>query len=165
MSTSFIKQAVVMLAATTACAISMGGPLAAVAATSDAQAATAASAQPQHRHAGRRGMADPLMLALRQLDLTPEQQSGIHSLISSARQAQRTELRTATGSLFVTLGNPGDPNYATALASAKARAADRIQTRSQLDLQIYALLTAEQQAQLPQVLAAMQAKFQARHGG
>jgi hypothetical protein len=56
------------------------------------------------------------------------------------------------------LGNPGDANYATALQSAKTLAATRIQNESELQGQIYNVLTAQQKAQLPTVLASMKAQ-------
>ena len=60
------------------------------------------------------------------------------------------------------LANPGDPNYATALQNAKTRAADRLQAESQVQAQIYDVLTAQQKAQLPTVLASMKAQAEAR---
>ena len=56
------------------------------------------------------------------------------------------------------LANPGDPNYATALQSAKTLASTRIQNQSELQGQIYNVLTAQQKAQLPTVLASMKAQ-------
>ena len=56
------------------------------------------------------------------------------------------------------LGNPGDPNYATALQSAKTMAATRLQNESEIQGQIYNVLTAQQKTQLPTVLAAMKAQ-------
>jgi Spy/CpxP family protein refolding chaperone len=55
------------------------------------------------------------------------------------------------------LANPGDPNYVSAVTAAKAAATNRIQQRSDLQVQIYGLLTPEQQGKLPQVLADMKA--------
>ena len=60
------------------------------------------------------------------------------------------------------LANPGDPNYATALQSAKTFASTRIQQESELQGQIYNVLTAQQKAQLPTVLASMKAQAQGK---
>lgn len=54
------------------------------------------------------------------------------------------------------LGNPGDPQHAAAVQWAQKRAADRIQHRSSVELQVYGILTPAQQAQLPKILTAMQ---------
>jgi len=63
---------------------------------------------------------------------------------------------------MMTLANPGDPNYATALQNAKAAAAAHLQNEVELQSQIYNVLTPDQKAKLPQVLADMKSKFEAR---
>jgi Spy/CpxP family protein refolding chaperone len=63
---------------------------------------------------------------------------------------------------MMTLANPGDPNYATALQNAKTAAATRLQKQVELQSQIYNVLTADQKAKLPQVLADMKSKAEAR---
>jgi Spy/CpxP family protein refolding chaperone len=96
--------------------------------------------------------------ATKQLNLTAEQQASIKTILSNAH-AQAKAARASGQSLDMTvLGNPGDPNYATALQSAKTFAANRIQTESELQGQIYNVLTAQQKAQLPAVLATMKAQ-------
>ena len=60
------------------------------------------------------------------------------------------------------LANPGDPNYATALQTAKTKFEARMQSESELQGQIYNVLTPAQKAQLPTVLASMKAQAQAR---
>jgi Spy/CpxP family protein refolding chaperone len=60
------------------------------------------------------------------------------------------------------LANPGDPGYTDAVEAAKTNAQDLVQRRSDLHVQIYAVLTPEQQAKLPAVLANMEAKMQQR---
>lgn len=101
--------------------------------------------------------------ATKQLNLTAEQQASIKTILTNAH-AQAKAARAARGtSLDITvLGNPGDPNYATALQGAKAFAVNHIQTESELQAQVYNVLTPEQKAQLPTVLAAMKAKAQTR---
>jgi Spy/CpxP family protein refolding chaperone len=165
MSSSWFRRTFIAMAATTACAVSIGGPLAVVSASSgiaDTPEATATAPAMHHWRGARHHRADPLLAAVQQLNLSADQQTGIHGLISSARQAQRAQAKAASDYLFITLGNPGDAGYNAAVATAKSRAVERIQARSSLDGQIYALLSPEQQAQLPQVLAAMQAKLQSR---
>lgn len=101
--------------------------------------------------------------ATKQLNLTAEQQASIKTILSNAHAQAKAAREAAGTSLDMTvLGNPGDPNYATALQSAKTLAASRIQTESELQSQIYNVLTPAQKAQLPTVLASMKAKAAAR---
>lgn len=112
----------------------------------------------RHRHRG--GMLVGMTVrAARQLNLTPEQQASIKAILSNARAQAKAARASGKAPLDITvLGNPGDPNYAAALQSAKTLAANRIQTESELQGQVYNVLTAEQKAQLPTVLATMKAK-------
>ncbi|MFT3906064.1 MAG: Spy/CpxP family protein refolding chaperone [Steroidobacteraceae bacterium] len=113
----------------------------------------------QHRRGPGDGAPRELMGVLRQLDLSADQQQSVRTLL----QAQRAQLRGASdGSQLTVLGNPGDPGYATAVDTAKQRAAARIDAMSGLQQQIYALLTPAQKAKLPAVLAQMQTKLQER---
>ncbi|MBV9914240.1 MAG: Spy/CpxP family protein refolding chaperone [Sinobacteraceae bacterium] len=96
--------------------------------------------------------------AMRQLNLTAEQQSQVKSLLSAAHASNQG---SSTPDIAV-LGNPGDPNYAAAVQTAKSMAAARWQQQIELQSQIYNVLTSEQKAQLPQVLADMKAKAQSR---
>jgi Spy/CpxP family protein refolding chaperone len=112
-------------------------------------------------------MLGTLMRASRQLNLSSEQQSQIKGILATGRSQARGQ---GTGSRpdMAVLGNPADPNYATALQAAKTAAANRIQLESELQGQVYNVLTTEQKAQLPGVLAGMKAKMAARraqHGG
>jgi Spy/CpxP family protein refolding chaperone len=110
-----------------------------------------------HRPGGMMGMGDPFMMAVQQLSPTEDQKTRIKSLMESARQQQRGQF-AGDGSLLLALGNPGDPGYPAAVQDAKKKAADMIQARSELDVQVYAMLTDEQKAKLPQVLADMKSK-------
>ena len=113
-----------------------------------------------HRWHGRHGgmLLGLTLRATKQLNLTAEQQASIKSILSNARtQAQAARAAAAPMDMTV-LGNPGDPNYATALQGAKTLASNRIQTQSELQGQIYNVLTAQQKAQLPTVLASMKAQ-------
>jgi Spy/CpxP family protein refolding chaperone len=94
--------------------------------------------------------------ATKQLNLTAEQQASIKSILGTARaQAKAAHASGQAPVDMAVLANPGDPNYATALQSAKTLAANRIQKESELQGQIYNVLTAQQKAQLPAVLASM----------
>jgi Spy/CpxP family protein refolding chaperone len=111
-----------------------------------------------HGHEGGRLLGLTLR-ATKQLNLTAEQQASIKTILSNARaQAKAAHAANPSQVDLAVLGNPGDPNYATALQSAKTLAANRIQTESELQGQIYNVLTAEQKAQLPTVLSAMKAQ-------
>jgi Spy/CpxP family protein refolding chaperone len=97
--------------------------------------------------------------ATKQLNLTAEQQASIKTILSTARaQAKAAHAANASSVDMSVLGNPGDANYATALQSAKSLASTRIQNESEIQGQIYNVLTAQQKAQLPTVLASMKAQ-------
>jgi Spy/CpxP family protein refolding chaperone len=96
--------------------------------------------------------------ALKQLNLSDAQKQQIKSLVSASRQAAKAQ---AAPDLSV-LANPADPNYASTLQAVKDRAAARIQHWSEVQMQIFNVLTPEQKAQLPQVLSAMQARIAQR---
>jgi len=125
-----------------------------------------------HRHHGG-FMLGTLLRATKQLNLSAEQQANIKTILSTARaQAKAAHSGNQPPVDIAVLGNPGDPNYATQLESAKALASSRIQTESELEGQIYNVLTAQQKTQLPTVLAAMKAQaaqrranWQAQHAG
>ena len=107
------------------------------------------------------GMMDPFLMAVHQLDLTPEQHQSVRSLLDGARQSQESEMQHLGENLAV-LGNPGDPGYAATVQAAKNKATAMIQQRSDLDVQIYAVLTADQKAKLPKLLTDMKSKFDQR---
>ena len=121
---------------------------------------SATSANRMH-HGFRGSMRQPLLRAIRQLDLSDAQKQSVQSLMKSAREQNRARTRDSSQSLAQV--NPGDPAYAAAVQKAKTDAINRIQQRSDLDVQIYALLTSEQQAKLPEVLKNLQAKQRQRH--
>jgi Spy/CpxP family protein refolding chaperone len=103
-----------------------------------------------------------MLRATRQLNLTTEQQANIKSILGTARAAQHQAAAGTAGVDLVTLANPGDPNYPAALQNAKTAAANRFQSEVQLQGQIYNVLTADQKAKLPQVLADMKSKAEQR---
>ena len=145
--------------------VGAGAAVAASTTTSTATATTAATAPaPEGRHWHHRhgGMLVGVMLrATHQLNLTPEQQATIKGILSNARAQHRAAAGSGNVDLM-TLANPGDPNYAAALQNAKAAAANRLQSQVELQGQIYNVLTADQKAKLPQVLAEMKSKAEQR---
>lgn len=112
--------------------------------------------------------------ALRQLNLTPVQREQMRTIVFDAREAVRMERANAQQSGaaqrerddFAVLSNPGDPNYGRAVEQLKSRAAERvqkaIQRASDTEQKLYNLLTAEQKAQLPKVLADLKARHEQR---
>ena len=108
-----------------------------------------------HRGGGLLGMT---LRATKQLNLTTDQQASIKQILTTARaQAKATHAAGPAVDMTV-LANPGDANYATALQSAKTQAATRLQNESEIQAQVYNVLTAEQKAQLPTVLASLKAQ-------
>lgn len=97
--------------------------------------------------------------ATKQLNLTADQQASIKQILSTARAQAKAAHASGQAPVDMTvLANPGDPNYATALQSAKTLAANRIQSESEIQGQIYNVLTAQQKAQLPTILASLKAE-------
>jgi Spy/CpxP family protein refolding chaperone len=118
-----------------------------------------------HKWHGHHGgfMLGMTLRATKQLNLTADQQASIKTILSTAR-AQAKAAHAAGGAQvdMTVLGNPADPNYATALQTAKSAASTRIQNESELQSQIFNVLTAQQKAQLPTVLASLKAQAAAR---
>src|SRR4051812_6451103 len=144
--------------------VGTGAAMAAASTTTTPSATTAPAPGGKHWHHGHRGggmLVGVMLRATRQLNLTADQEASIKSILSNARAQRQADAGTASIDMM-TLANPGDPNYATALQSAKAAAASRLQNEVQVQSQIYNVLTADQKARLPQVLADMKSKFEAR---
>jgi Spy/CpxP family protein refolding chaperone len=138
-----------------------GATVAAAADTSTAATATPSTTTTtntgRHWHHGRGGMlVGTLLRASRQLNLSASQQTSIKSILASARAAQKSSSQSAPD--ITVLGNPGHPDYASAVQSAKTLASARLERQSALAMQIYDVLSSEQKAQLPTVLAGMKAK-------
>src|SRR5882724_4054108 len=145
--------------------VGAGAAVAAVS-TTPTTAATTTSTAPapggkhwHHRHGGM--LVGVMLRATRQLNLTADQETSIKGILSTARAQHHSAAGTPAIDML-TLANPGDPNYATALQSAKTAAATRLQSQVELQGQIYNVLTADQKAKLPQVLADMKTKAEAR---
>lgn len=131
-----------------------------------ATSSSSSSAPPHHERGPMMGMPGPFagggfMAALRQLNLTDQQKQSIKTLMGSARQ-QFQPLLTDTD--IAALSNPGDPNYAQAVRDAQAAASKRIEQFSNVEQQIYNLLTPDQKTQLPKVLADLKANREQRRG-
>ena len=147
--------------------VGAGAAVAAVSTTTTPSTTTTTTAPApggRHWHHGHHGggmLVGVMLRATKQLNLTTDQQASIESILSNARAQHRAAASTAQVDLM-TLANPGDPNYATALQSAKAAAAGRLQNEVELQSQIYNVLTADQKAKLPQVLADMKSRLEAR---
>ena len=140
----------------------LGATGAAFAAETDTTAAAAATTAPgavhMHHFGHARGglLLGSLLRATRQLNLTDVQKSSIKSLLVSAHQAQGASGESRPD--ITVLGNPGHPDYASAVQNAKTLASARVDRESALARQIYEVLTPEQQAQLPNVLAGMKTR-------
>ncbi len=112
--------------------------------------ATAASKHSHSSTAFGRGTQTPFLSALRQLDLTADQKSQLHTIVAQARASHAT---SPAADDFAAMGDPGNPGHAAAVQAAEQRAAHAVQERSELDARVYELLTPAQKAALPGVLA------------
>jgi protein CpxP len=87
---------------------------------------------------------------IHRLDLTDAQRQSIRAVFESARPQQRAlreqhrELMEASRKTL-----PDDPNYLALVQKRKDLAVQAIQQRSDLEVQLFALLTPEQKAKLP----------------
>jgi len=104
----------------------------------------------------------PFLRVVHQLNLTDEQRAQIKDIVARSDAQAKQEWSQHKGE-FSGLMNPGDPNYAGAVKAAEDAVVAHIQKRSQDNLAIYNLLTAEQKAKLPQVLDQMKQRMQERH--
>lgn len=149
--------------------IGMGMGTALTVLAQDASSSSSSSAPAHHHHGhfrGRRFGPGSMLLgmtlrAAHQLNLTADQKAQIKTILQTARSQARANAQAGSIDIAV-LGNPADPNYATELETLKSNAANRIQEESELQSQIYNVLTAQQKEQLPTVLASIKAKQAAR---
>ena len=124
-------------------------------------ATTTAPAAHEHgkwHHRGGGFLLGMTLRATKQLNLTADQQASIKQILTTARTQAKAARAAGPAVDMTVLGNPGDPNYATALQSAKTLASTHIQNESEIQAQVYNVLTAEQKAQLPTVLASLKAQ-------
>jgi Spy/CpxP family protein refolding chaperone len=104
----------------------------------------------------------PFLMAVHQLNLTDEQRQQIKDIVKRSEDQEKADWSQHKGELKE-LMNPGDPNYAGAVKAAEDAAVAHIEKRSQDNLAIYNLLTAEQKAKLPQVIEQMRQRMQEHH--
>ncbi len=117
---------------------------------------------PMHGH--EMMMAGPgmeFMHALHALDLSDAQRDKVHALMREEHEKMGAAAEGPPAD-FVALGNPGDPKHAAAVEAAKQRAVEHVQHFADMEQKVYALLTPEQQAKLPKVLAEEQKHLQER---
>ena len=114
-----------------------------------------------HRHGGHARSA--LLGTLKQLDLSAEQQQTIHSIFQGSadkRKALRDQQRSTFSALASTM--PDNSDYPALIATQKQLASDAIQQMSDTETQIYNVLTPEQKAKVPQLLAERKARWEQR---
>jgi Spy/CpxP family protein refolding chaperone len=117
---------------------------------------------PMHGHAAMRGGPGmEFMHVLHALDLSEAQRDKVHALLREEHEKMGPAAEGPAGD-FVALGNPGDPKHAAAVEAAKQRAVAHVQHFAELEQKVYALLTPEQQARLPALLADEQKRLQER---
>ncbi len=118
----------------------------------------AATAGPRYWHHGEGGLG-PMGFVLHKLNLTPDQKTQIKAIFAGQKsqfEALRASAKSNRQALATTA--PTDPGYPALIESAKSNAATRITLASQIWTQIYgSVLTKEQQAQIPAIVAAAQA--------
>jgi len=129
------------------------------------QAATSSDATPPaaHGHWHHHGPGARFMHVLKQLNLSAEQKTQIKGILTAAKpqfQGLRESMRSNHEALAAAA--PTDAGYPALLATEKANAAKRIEEMSAVKTQIYAVLSAEQIKQIPQIIAADKAKWQER---
>jgi Spy/CpxP family protein refolding chaperone len=113
---------------------------------------------------GHHGAGMEYMHVLKQLNLSPEQKTQIKSIMESSRtqfKALGDSMRQNHEALLST--PPTDASYPALLQKAKENASARIDQMHAVHQQIYSVLTPEQQAKIPGIIAADKAKWQAEH--
>ncbi|HVN41386.1 MAG TPA: Spy/CpxP family protein refolding chaperone [Steroidobacteraceae bacterium] len=112
--------------------------------------------RPRHHHGGE------FRHVLHQLDLTPAQQGKITTIFAQSHldmKAFHADMHQNREALEAT--SPSDPGYPALIAKAKSNAAAWIQHESDVKKQVYAVLTPDQQARIPQIVAADRAAREA----
>jgi periplasmic protein CpxP/Spy len=124
---------------------------------------SASQAAVPHEH-GRRGPMHehPFMHVLHQLNLTDAQKTQIHSIYKAARP-QMESLAESTHQNMAELmsTSPQDAGYTALVEKSKADALAHIKLITDTQAQIYAVLTPEQQAKIPDIVAAEKARREA----
>jgi len=109
----------------------------------------------------------PFAHLLHKLNLTAQQKSEIRTLMVQNKSERSTQMSSVRGNRAALESTaPTDASYAGLVATAQANAAAAIQARANLWSQIYGVLTPDQKAQIPGIVAAQQARraeWQAQH--
>jgi Spy/CpxP family protein refolding chaperone len=132
-----------------------------------AQSTPATPASPSTQGGGHFRHRAPFAHLLHKLNLSAQQKSAIHSLVAQSRSERSTlmsSLRANHAALEST--SPTDSSYAGLVATAQANASAAVQARADLWSQIYGVLTPDQKAQIPGIVATEQARhgqWQAQH--
>ena len=96
-------------------------------------------------------------------ELTAEQKQSVRAVFENnapQRKALHARQRSNREALASTM--PDDPGYPALIAAKKQLAAEAIQQASDTQTQVFALLTAEQKAKIPQILAERKARWEQR---
>jgi periplasmic protein CpxP/Spy len=104
-----------------------------------------------------------LAALVQKLELTAAQRESIRAILDASktqRQSLREQHREVTQASASTL--PDDPNYTALVEKRKQLASEAIQQRSELNAQVYAVLTPEQKAQVPQLIKDAKANMKQR---
>jgi Spy/CpxP family protein refolding chaperone len=99
------------------------------------------------------------MHVLHQLNLTADQKTKIHSIYEAGRPHMESlgkSTRSHMEALMTT--PPGDATYAALVEAAQSNATAHIKLISDTQSQIYGVLTPDQQAKIPGIVASMNAK-------
>jgi Spy/CpxP family protein refolding chaperone len=98
--------------------------------------------------------------ATKKLNLTAAQKSQIKTIMHTAHEQEKEQMGKMDPAV---LGDPSNPGYSAAVQSLKSGAADRIQRETEVQSQIYNVLTPDQKAKLPSVLANIKTKHEGHH--
>ncbi|HEX9138870.1 MAG TPA: Spy/CpxP family protein refolding chaperone [Steroidobacteraceae bacterium] len=95
------------------------------------------------------------MHLMHKLNLSTDQKTQIKSILKQGKSQREAALAAAQANREALAAiAPTDPKFAALIEQAKSNAVARIQERSETWAKIYAILTPEQQAQIPGIVAA-----------
>jgi Spy/CpxP family protein refolding chaperone len=104
----------------------------------------------------------PLLRVLHKLQLTAAQKTQIKSICEATRPNAESLAKSMHENLEALISTPpSDARYQALLETAKANALEHIKLLSDTQAKIYAVLTPEQQAKIPEIVAAEKAKREA----
>lgn len=150
------------IALVAACIVGSAGIAASYAGTAQ-RAAPGAHHDRMHVHKHERH-GPPLARLVQRLDLTDAQRQSVRSILESSAEQRRALRKEQRATMKATLSTmPDDPSYPALIDKRKQLASAAIQHRSDLNVQIYSLLTEEQKARLPMLIEEMQARMKKKH--